>query len=85
MKRISLIGIIVGGVVDLVSTWALGIALMLFVMVKFNLLKMPRFQLLLTLLAMDHAHPWFRIRAMAHRIGRLCSSRVRSRMDRQAR
>jgi hypothetical protein len=41
MKKVSLVGVIVGGIVDIVSTGILAIPLTIYIMVKFNLLHIP--------------------------------------------
>jgi hypothetical protein len=70
MKRVSIAGVVIGGITDVVSSVVLAIPVVIYAMVKFDLLHAPRGSAAIT--SSIHANPW--LYGLQLTIGLICSA-----------
>jgi putative membrane protein (TIGR04086 family) len=71
MRKISVKGVLIGGIVDIVSSGLLGIPLAVYALSKVDVTHTPKDQLGAAILAVTHASPW--LYATQLLFGLLCS------------
>jgi len=71
MRKISVKGVLIGGIVDIVSSGLLGIPLAVYALSKVDVTHTPKDQLAVAILAVTHASPWFYATQLL--FGLLCS------------